>query len=547
MFTKILPAGDLFTYLKGPTDSQGVMREQPPVRIYGDDELMTSLLVAQAPFGVAPKNNQTAFGLPRRPHSEWVRHCRSQLLHFISCFHETNEIVTPPLLYKVACATEDLVLAGMPRDALHFTWYKHGKKRGSHIHGGMGRFSLRSGKRYALKLDRKLRGLFDRLVSRRLGLADPRDPAAFRIVYAARGSWKPENRELITRVCQEAARRWNKHDLSEPGEFAKMLPDFELSVIFSPDRTGRPVLQRGECSSGAASYPHAVVARRRDNGRIIVFAGPACRGDFSPQQWRDKIDERRIDAANLRQFPAKFFQDFEKALTTRCLLQSRAHPAARGEECVGLAAFEWLKPDSLKLEEPKGKSTFTNSDMFGPDMYWGDRLYPFVSDTDAEVADISDPSQLPLRDWIEEDDERIAAEEQESEEPGTELSPSQKPGAPVILAAPMPRPTPAETPPAAMETTDASSSRDINVSASPVPSYYRPEKRHQRRRVQLEITVPMAFAINRDVLNKKKREREKKKEQKLERRVKGNERRSTPLELEAPSKPLPPPGPDTDL
>lgn len=492
MFTKVLPAGNLIDYIKGPKDSHGVKREEPPQRIRGNDELLNDLLTAQAPFGVGRKKKLRTLGKPGRAAMEWVRHCRMQLVHIINCFHETEEIVTTALLKRTACATEDLVLAGMPREALHFTWFKHGKKKGGHAHAAMARFLLPSGRRYVLRLDRELRVSFDRLISRRLGLTDPLDPAGFRVVYGGRNSWKPHNYELIRAVCREATRRWHRNELTEPGQFARMLPDFGLAVIFIPDSTGHPLLQPGAAGSGAAPYPHAVVARRKDTGHTVVFSGPACRGDFAAEEWRRRLEARQREAKNLEVYPYKTFEVFKRCFARRHAFQHQSFSHLRDEECIRLADFDWLNPASTKWEGPDVMNRLTDADVFGPDMYWGDRLYPFVSDTDPDVQDIADPSHSPLRDWIEEDDQAMAANEDVDESAAHEIE-----AGPALVQ-----------PNATQERKPRGASADAHPPSPPLPNYYHAEKRELRRRVQFDISLSFSRATEADLLELRKRQKE---------------------------------------
>jgi hypothetical protein len=500
MFTKILPACDLFNYIKGPKDSKGVDREEPAVRIRGNDAVMTRLLVAQAAFGVRPKKPRIRARLPMRSHTEWVRHCQGHLVHIINCFHETDERISPALA-QITPATENLILLGLPKDALHFTWYRHSQEKGTHSHGGMGRILLHSGKPYEPKLGQPLRQRFDRLVSRRFGFFDPVDPHGFQIVRGGRGSWRPENFDIIIGVCQEATKRWRDNKLTKRGEFATLLGEFGFTVVFEPDAFGRPVLQPKAAGIAAPCYPNTVVARREDTGGIIVFCGPACRGDFTAGPWRERVEARAKAAADLRLFPYQVFAEFERYAIQRFQQQRAESSHVTAGRCVSIKDFEWLKPGSKRWEEPKEVGRLTETDVFSPDRYWGDRLSPFVSDVDPELDDVTDPIQAPLREWIEEEYATLAAGEAELDEnPAPAAGPSE-PEAPPADPPEPPNETPApenETPALPNEIRSPSvkqpeaaapSSRHAveQTSESIVSAFYRPDNALSRRRLQLEI------------------------------------------------------------
>jgi hypothetical protein len=518
MFTKILPAGDLFNYVKGGKDSKGVEREKPAACIRGDDVAMTKLLIAQAAFGVRPKEARDRSPLPMRSHTEWVRHCQRHLVHIISCFHETDDRISPEL-DKIARATEDLILVGMPKDALHFSWYRHSQEKGTHSHGGMARILLNSCKPYEPKLRKELRWHFDRLVSRRLGFSDPVDPQGFRIVHGGRGSWKPQNFDIITSVCQEATKRWRANKLTKRGEFPKLLNEFDLTVVFEPDAFGRPVLQPKGAGIAAPCYPNTVVARREDTGGIIVFCGPACHGDFSADKWHARIDGRAKAAADLRLFPYKVFVEFERCVIRRFHEQRPESLHVEPEDCVYLKDFDWLKPGCKSWHEPKHSSRLTESDAFSPEMYWGDRLYAFVSDIDPEVEDITDPLQAPLREWIKEDYATLAAEEAELDKhPAATSDPAEQEAVPAdIPERPNETPAPENEAAAPLNEIRHPSAKQPGGNSSPsqaleqrsetiLPAFYRPENTWYRRRLQLEICRGIARQREKVRRVKKKRE-----------------------------------------
>jgi len=402
-----------------------------------------------------------------RPEAEWIRHCQAHLVHIISCFHERQPKVERHL-NKIVRATEELVLAGLPRDALHFTWFKHGKKFGTHSHGGLLRTLLRNGAPYAPGLDSKLRLLFDRLVSRRLGYADPLDPGAFRVVHGAWGSWKPRNHALIRQVCAAATAEWRAGALPDHAAFLALLErkEFGLAILARPARDGCPV-QLASPGAGlrVPGYLHTVVVLAENPRRILCFKGPACRSNFSPaSRWRGKVAERTLAVAELRHHPGLLFERFSELLQERIARQSALWDGPH-QARVGAGDFEWLNQASPQWQEPlpqPGEITET-VDPLSPDMDWGDRYYPFVSDAEPELDDVTDPRLNPLRDLIEQE---MALRESEAEQaPEPEWDESTAPPTPSL-----PTESPEITPSAKLPESSPASARSAGPSRPKPPS-----------------------------------------------------------------------------
>lgn len=442
MFTKIRPAGDLFAYLKGKRTSMGDLRQQAPIVIQGNETAAIELLVAQAAPGVRPRNHQPAGTserkVKRRPQTEWVRHCQSHLVHFMNCFHESQKRVEDHLV-QIVHATEDLVLAGLPREALHFAWYKHGQEYGTHSHAGMVRMVLHSGAPYEPRLSTDLCRLFDRLVSRQLGYSDPLDSRGFRVVHAAWGSWKSYNYDKIREVCQLATTEWRGKKLKSHEDFIELLrrPALGLTIAVRPNKKGDPIVQPGIPSLRIPLYRNTVVVLVNATRRLICFKGPACRPDFSLRRWRERLKKRAAQARALRWNPKPVYEAFKKSLEDRIHSQQSLLNGP-DEHRVLLKDFEWLAPaeiPELRPRDPAGLVPEEESprrrpralgapfperfSLFSSQVDWGEFHYPFVSDAEPQLADITDPVFEPLREWIIQDLERMDAEDSPEDEAQT--------------------------------------------------------------------------------------------------------------------------------
>lgn len=138
-----MPAGNHFDYVNAPRDALGRPREFPAELIQGSERRATELLLALAPRGVRPP--RWPGSEPRQPASEWIRHNQRHHYHLMPCFHEPHFAISP-LLPRIITALENLILVGLPRYALHFTWHLHRKAYGSHPHGSLPAVLLTDGR-----------------------------------------------------------------------------------------------------------------------------------------------------------------------------------------------------------------------------------------------------------------------------------------------------------------------------------------------------------------------------------------------------------------
>lgn len=408
MFTKVVPAGNLFIYVTGAKDSMDRVREEIPMRLRGNPTSALRVLKFQAPAGVAPRGVSPRVGVGRRkrPHvrrrnpAEWVRHCQAHLVHFISCFHEGRDQVTDQVLKRITRGTEDLVLAGLPRDALHFTWYKHGQEIGTHAHGALLLTLLPKGQAYEPKLNYELKLHFDRLASRHFGLADPLNPRAFRPVYAAWGSWKEENEVLITQVCRKTLENWNLAGRNGSKEFKledfeKVLADFGLEILAKPGDDGTPIKQKDSPAGlSIPLYRNTITVEASDPPRTICFKGPICRPKFDDSRWRNYI--QNLEKVH-KEDPAKIFDRFRRLLEERIFYQSNLLEGA-GKR-VGLKEFAWLDPKNWIQSNGVGAAE-VEVDPLSDQMIWEDRHFPFAVDREPNVKDICSPNLDPLRELI---------------------------------------------------------------------------------------------------------------------------------------------------
>lgn len=111
MITKTLPCCDLLNYLGGPVDSKGKPREEPPAVIRGSHELAAASLNAVAPF---PLHN------PDRRRWFYPKACRHLMHNFAETRAEVEHLILP-----IVRGTEDVLLAGLRRDALAFVTFYH--------------------------------------------------------------------------------------------------------------------------------------------------------------------------------------------------------------------------------------------------------------------------------------------------------------------------------------------------------------------------------------------------------------------------------------
>jgi len=126
MFTKCMPAGDLFPYMAAPMDMRGDDRDFAPHNPLGNPDQARELLESQVP----------SFLLKHDKLRRWVRFSRGRLTHLISCFSEDCVKVMAVLPQVMKC-TQELFLAGLPRGSLCFVWYVHPEAASAHAHCGL--------------------------------------------------------------------------------------------------------------------------------------------------------------------------------------------------------------------------------------------------------------------------------------------------------------------------------------------------------------------------------------------------------------------------
>ena len=427
MLTRLLPAGDLDRYLESDHDSRGRPREFPALKMRGCPTEVLPVLVAQAPRGVRPKSHQkqpqpTGPGkpaAPKRPASEWNRHCEQHLVHLISCYQEPRAEVERNLS-DIILETEHLILAGLPADVLYFYWYEHPQTHGAHAHGGLLRTLLHSGRPYAPRLHPELRLGFDRLVSRHFGYSDPLDPSGHRVAYAAWGSAKPENAAEIQTVGELANRWWRSNPVGKNAhqEFLAHLGT-QFRILAHPAADGAP--QRAEPNA----FPElrvplrrdTVVVASRDERRAICFKGPACQFDFNPAVYAAQIAGQQHLVEALRQDGQAEYERFQKLLGDRVKLQ-RGWWVGPDSERITQSHFAWLEAKLANVQSrPAGPALEADEEFVALDplMRWTERGFPFATDQEVaevfrvnhrpvvELPDLADGETSPLRELIEEE------------------------------------------------------------------------------------------------------------------------------------------------
>jgi len=380
MFTKVISAGDLFPYVEEDHDMMNKEREEEPAVWRGIARNATRLLEAQMPPHVREDRKR-----------QWVRHSRRHLTHIMNCFAESKAVVES-VLPQVIPWTEDLFLAGLPRDALYFCWYEHPQERGAHTHAGLVNTVLPAGGPYHPRLRAELRTLFDRLVSRRLGLVDPLAADRMVPVLAGWGSWKEANEEAIRKVVAAASagcdanRRTATTCLHRHADFLELLQQHEFEILAAPALDGWPV-RRVDWSDPVAVplYAYTVVVRGKQ-GEVILFRGPLCRPDFKIEMWDKQVAEQKLIEAELVHHPERVYKRFVRRLTERIKVQQRDfRSVVAKQDCVRVRNFRELDPATYELPpllEPSSSSEPSMCSILH---------YPFVCEWESPREDIAEP------------------------------------------------------------------------------------------------------------------------------------------------------------
>lgn len=385
MFTRITAVGDLFGYCESKVDFVGDDRDFTPERIKGRRETIEALLRELGPQAIRSKRRKDPLHIRRGP--EWVRHCQQHLVHLINCYIEPHEQIERHL-ERIVQGTEDLILAGLPRTALTFAWYRHRLKEGTHPHGGLLRQLLPHGPAYVPNLNLKLLRAFDCLVSRRFGFADPYHPDGLRLCYAAWASAKEVNKTEIESICTKVAEQHQERGLEfQHEDVLKICRELKFPVLVAPDPTGQPQPQPNWANGCSQLRPplrrHTVVVASHDRARTICLAGPACHHDFSAADFAQRRQKRAHWLEFLEQHPGFLYECFRKLLLERIAQQQ-----------------DWYGPHAEAVSE----SNFAQLEAAGSGAAgsiqhhlaqlpawrrWSDRGWPFITD----------PAEPPPHEW----------------------------------------------------------------------------------------------------------------------------------------------------
>jgi hypothetical protein len=367
MLTHCKPAGNLFAYLMGPKSMSGKKREQTPVLLRGNPGLATALLELQAPACMRDLDK------PRR----LVRHYQRHLHHVILGFSEDQKTVESALPTAMR-STEKLVLIGLPLGSLHFVWVEHGQTLRTHAHGGVVESLLPIGGPYDLDLSPALLLLHDRLLSRKLGLSDPLDPARARLVSPSTFSCKPHNEALIRRIVDATDALWLGNGLARHDDFLKLLAaELKLEILLRPGPRGEGLLQPGAGLFHLRPYPNTVAVRNGDH--LLCLKGPACRYHYAANQWRRELKDRQ-DAVDLfNEAPQRVNDLFRQLLQQRLERQQLLYRVLPGPDMVTLEDFEALElPLKPLVLQPESRVVETRPEV-EPYRYAPEQSYPFFS------------------------------------------------------------------------------------------------------------------------------------------------------------------------
>ena len=405
MTIKSMPAGNLKKYFESKRDSKGIERQRMPD---GGDP---TRWISGTPEAAEKWLEQIAPPHVRRDRKRrWVGHCRKHLTHLIVGFAEGYPQVRPylPLVIRT---TERLLAAGLPLDRQTVFWCEHPLLQHSHVHGGLVRALLPDGGAYDPKLDRELVVECSWLVSRRLGLSNPLDTLAARMIRGCEFSYRPENRAQIGRICQAVQERFWNNRLATHEKFLQLLNGSKLGqVLVSPGPDGRAQLRTDRQIERLYNYSVAVEGR---GDSVIWLAGRICRHNFQADRMRAELNDRarQFNPGRAREVYLRFLKNLNQRISQQFRGRGRGgRPKELRPEIR--ASFEWLNPDrdeqrwvaleSLALSAQPGdrmselvglpEPGFARSEFQTPSLSSiPEAAYPFYSDVDDLPRDLTGP------------------------------------------------------------------------------------------------------------------------------------------------------------
>lgn len=362
MITKVGAGGNLFGYMMGTRGMNGKKREFPAVCLRGDPKKSDQALLDRASRWVKERDKN------RRK----VRHHRAHLTHLISCFSEDTKTVER-VLPQVIRGTEALIIAGLPKDRISFTWVLHRQTVGrTHAHCAMINAVLPDGGFYNLNLNARLLSLFDRLAGRALGLSDPMDPSRARLIEPCDHACKPENRAIIERVLNVTARKFAEGSFKTSAKF--------LEFVASELPFGRVALPGSLKKFGLKEF--SSVMALEGPLRPVCFRGEILRPGFTAEGWERTLKRRHELMQLLGSSAGILYAEFAHLFRERCREQRASYPVADSAERASLEDLAWLNPARVPI--PDGPPA---ADV----AFGGESEYPFDSGSEYEAVEMDMP------------------------------------------------------------------------------------------------------------------------------------------------------------
>ncbi|HLH54092.1 MAG TPA: hypothetical protein VKY92_10815 [Verrucomicrobiae bacterium] len=282
--------------------------------------------------------------------------------------------------------TENLVLLGLPKDALHFLWYEHGKAKSSHAHCALTLSLLPRGGPFEFKKPKALLQYFDRLAGLALGLSDPADPRRARLVSAGTYSNRKENKNDIEEICRATAAWWRDalKEHTHQGFIKLITKDLGYKLLWAPAENGQACFTetRDDCRK---KYSRTVGVENRSGTKTIVLKGEVCRPWFSAARWNLELKKRQELWDYLHEYPRDVYDQFVSLL--KATIENRRQVFKRflkqspGGKTVGIEDFAWLEPSdrSPGCKPPQGE-------VQEDPLSWAlDITYPFYSEYEDRI------------------------------------------------------------------------------------------------------------------------------------------------------------------
>jgi hypothetical protein len=349
MITRTLACGDLLNYLAGPVNSNGKKREEAAELVRGSREKAVDFLNAVAPFKLRDAKRRRWF---------YPRAC----LHIVHNFAEARTEVQD-LILPIVRGTEDILLAGMRRDALAFITYYHPQELHPHPHIGLIKFVHPYAGPYnpglGLPEEDDLLKRYAHLCNLNFGLDDPMDPKHARLIHPGRGCFKSQFFDCFKKIDQ-LARDLLAKGMLNGRSFPSHLQSIGVKPIVAYAKNGKPSyfsIVNGLENQSFKACKDALVVLTPDCQQLVL-RGMLVRVDFTAVVWNEEINRRRAFMENLHEHGVDYYREFLGLIEKRGRRQSALYPQAGiFGPAVGVADFGWLKPITPQMIVPPSPLT----------------------------------------------------------------------------------------------------------------------------------------------------------------------------------------------